>query len=131
MATLGKQGVIINVGRGALTEKEMVQFWCENEPDFLPKELFQLDNVVLSPHCAVATPECFDALEELIIFNLKAFFSNIPLRSLVKSFDSRNRFIKNHITGKLTFGSLFTNGQSYHVETIIPKLKLECRAHRN
>ncbi|KAK3224737.1 hypothetical protein Dsin_004599 [Dipteronia sinensis] len=96
MAALGKEGVIINVGRGALIdEKEMVRFLVrgeiggvgldvfENEPD-VPKELFQLDNVVLSPHSAVATPECFDALEELIIFNLKAFFSHEPLRSLVE-----------------------------------------------
>ncbi|KAK4835052.1 hypothetical protein QYF36_004591 [Acer negundo] len=96
MAALGKEGVIINIGRGALIdEKEMVQFLVrgeiggvgldvfENEPD-VPKQLFQLDNVVLSPHSAVATPECFDALEELIIFNLKAFFSHQPLRSLVE-----------------------------------------------
>ncbi|KAK2664705.1 hypothetical protein Ddye_003279 [Dipteronia dyeriana] len=96
MAALGKEGVIINVGRRALIdEKEMVQFLVrgeiggvgldvfENEPD-VPKELFQLDNVVLSPHSAVATPECFDALEELIIFILKAFFSHEPLRSLVE-----------------------------------------------
>ncbi|KAJ0093778.1 hypothetical protein Patl1_27010 [Pistacia atlantica] len=95
MTALGKEGVIINVGRGALiNEKEMVKFLVrgeiggvgldvfENEPH-VPKELFQLDNVVLSPHCAVATPECFDALEELIVFNLKAFFANKPLWSLV------------------------------------------------
>ncbi|KAE8671172.1 Glyoxylate/hydroxypyruvate reductase HPR3 [Hibiscus syriacus] len=44
----------------------------ENEPD-IPQELFSLDNVVLSPQCAVATPECFDALEQLITANLKAF----------------------------------------------------------
>ncbi|KAJ0092084.1 hypothetical protein Patl1_27037 [Pistacia atlantica] len=95
MTALGKEGVIINVGRGALIdEKEMVKFLVrgeiggvgldvfENEPH-VPKELFQLDNVVLSPHCAVATPECFDALEELIVFNLKAFFANKPLWSMV------------------------------------------------
>ncbi|KAL4384467.1 hypothetical protein GQ457_15G009790 [Hibiscus cannabinus] len=93
MTALGKEGVIINVGRGALIdEKELVQLLVrgelrgvgldvfENEPD-VPQELFSLDNVVLSPHCAVATPECFDALEELITVNLKAFFSNKPLQS--------------------------------------------------
>ncbi|WCJ26118.1 Glyoxylate/hydroxypyruvate reductase HPR3 [Euphorbia peplus] len=96
MTALGKEGVIINVGRGALIdEHELVQFLMrgelggagfdvfENEPD-VPKELFAMDNVVLSPHVAVATPECFDALEDLIIHNLKAFFSNEPLRSVVK-----------------------------------------------
>ncbi|KAJ0091978.1 hypothetical protein Patl1_26962 [Pistacia atlantica] len=95
MTALGKEGAIINIGRGALIdEKEMVKLLVhgeiggvgldvfENEPH-VPKELFQLDNVVLSPHCTVATPECFDALEELIVFNLKAFFANKPLWSVV------------------------------------------------
>ncbi|KAK8658147.1 hypothetical protein V6N13_036359 [Hibiscus sabdariffa] len=101
MTALGKEGVIINVGRGALIdEKELVQLLVrgelrgvgldvfESEPD-VPQELFSLDNVVLSPHCAVATPECFDALEELITVNLKAFFSNKPLQSLVPEMLSR------------------------------------------
>ncbi|XVF51594.1 hypothetical protein PTKIN_Ptkin04bG0196700 [Pterospermum kingtungense] len=96
MTALGKEGVIINVGRGALIdEKELVQLLVigelggagldvfENEPD-VPEELFGLNNVVLSPHCAVATPECFDALEELITANLKAYFSSNPLQSLVE-----------------------------------------------
>lgn len=96
MAALGKGGVIINVGHGALIdEKEMLQFLVqgeigvvgldvfENEP-IVPKELFRLDNVVLYPHCAVAMPECFDSLEELILYNLKVFFSNKPLWPQVK-----------------------------------------------
>ena len=41
----------------------------------IPEELFSLNNVVLFPNCTVATPECFNALEELITVNLKAFFS--------------------------------------------------------
>nr|XP_023888886.1 glyoxylate/hydroxypyruvate reductase HPR3-like [Quercus suber] len=90
---LGREGVIINVGRGALVdEKELVQFLVqgeiggagldvfENEPK-VPKELFALDNVVLSPHLAVLTPESFEALNKVIIANLKAFFSNKPLLS--------------------------------------------------
>ncbi|MBA0657080.1 hypothetical protein Goklo_009390 [Gossypium klotzschianum] len=96
MTALGKEGVIINVGRGALIdEKELVQLLVrgelrgagldvfENEPD-VPQELFSLKNVVLSPHCAAATPECFDALEELITANLHAFFSSKPLQSVVE-----------------------------------------------
>ncbi|MBA0593391.1 hypothetical protein Gorai_010336 [Gossypium raimondii] len=96
MTALGKEGVIINVGREALIdEKELVQLLVrgelrgagldvfENEPD-VPQELFSLKNVVLSPHCAVATPECFDALEDLITANLHAFFSSKPLQSVVE-----------------------------------------------
>ncbi|RZC57606.1 hypothetical protein C5167_004905 [Papaver somniferum] len=97
MLALGKNGIIINVGRGALIdETELV--WClvqreiggagldvfENEPN-VPKELFELDNVVLSPHKAVLTSESFEALHELILANLDAFFSDKPLLFLVKN----------------------------------------------
>ncbi|GAB4834313.1 hypothetical protein Ancab_032565 [Ancistrocladus abbreviatus] len=95
MTALGKEGVIINVGRGALIdEKEMVQLLLEgklggagldvfeNEPN-VPTELYLLDNVVLTPHRAVTTPESFMALEEVMVENLEAFFSNRPLRSPV------------------------------------------------
>lgn len=91
LLALGKRGLIVNVGRGAIIdEKELVK--ClqegdvagagldvfENEP-CVPKELFELDNVVLSPHFAVYTEESFRDLYELIIGNLDAFFSNKPL----------------------------------------------------
>ncbi|KAF8413079.1 hypothetical protein HHK36_001055 [Tetracentron sinense] len=96
MSALGKEGVIINVGRGALIdEKELVRCLVqgeiggagldvfENEPA-VPIELFALDNVVLSPHRAVLTPESIWALKELMVANLEAFFSNKPLLSPVK-----------------------------------------------
>ncbi|XP_039059788.1 glyoxylate/hydroxypyruvate reductase HPR3-like [Hibiscus syriacus] len=97
MVALGKEGVIINVGRGSLVdEKELVQCLVqgeiggagldvyENEPN-VPNELFGVDNVVLSPHCAVLTPESFEAVHQLIVGNLKAFFSNKPLVSVVSN----------------------------------------------
>jgi hydroxypyruvate reductase 2 len=96
LTALGRDGVIINVGRGALVdEKELVQFLArgeiggagldvfEKEPE-VPKELFAMDNVVLSPHHAVMTPESFEALFEVIMANLKAFFSNKPFISPVQ-----------------------------------------------
>lgn len=96
MAALGKKGIIINVGRGALIdEKELVKLLLsgniggagldvyENEP-CIPEELFVLDNVVLSPHSAIATLESFENLRELIVCNLEAFFENKPLRCEVK-----------------------------------------------
>ncbi|KAI3932213.1 hypothetical protein MKW92_013502 [Papaver armeniacum] len=90
MLALGKKGIIINVGRGALIdEKELVRCLVqgdmggvgldvfENEP-YVPAELLKLDNVVLSPHKAVLTPESFSALHELLIANffliLKEFY---------------------------------------------------------
>lgn len=96
LTALGKEGIVINVGRGPLIdEKELVQFLkrgeiggagldvYENEPH-VPEELFGSDNVVLSPHVAVLTPESFQALEELFTYNLEAFFSNKPLRAQIE-----------------------------------------------
>ncbi|KAF7825974.1 glyoxylate/hydroxypyruvate reductase HPR3-like [Senna tora] len=73
MLALGKDGVIVNIGRGALIdEKEL------NEPH-VPKQLFSLDNVVLSPHAAVLTSESIHRTYEIAAGNLEAFFSNKPL----------------------------------------------------
>ncbi|KAK7390070.1 hypothetical protein VNO78_25369 [Psophocarpus tetragonolobus] len=88
MLTLGKDGVIVNVGRGALIdEKELVRCLMEgeirgagldvfeNEPT-VPKELFPLDNVVLSPHAATLTSDNFTEVCELAAEALEVFFSS-------------------------------------------------------
>ncbi|PON85161.1 Erythronate-4-phosphate dehydrogenase [Trema orientale] len=93
LLALGKEGVIVNVARGeVINEKEMIQCLLqgeiggagldvfEDEPN-VPKELFGLDNVVLSPHNAVLTPDSFESLCEVTIRNLEAFFSKKPLLS--------------------------------------------------
>lgn len=95
MLALGKDGVIVNIGRGAIIdEKEMVQLLVkgelggagldvfENEPH-VPEELIGLDNVVMTPHSAALTPESCLVLCELLVGNLEAFFSNRPLLSQV------------------------------------------------
>ncbi|KAM3373113.1 hypothetical protein ACQJBY_019831 [Aegilops geniculata] len=96
MEALGKDGVLVNVGRGGLVdEPELVR--ClqegviggagldvfENEPD-VPPELFSMDNVVLSAHRAVATPESIRGTIELVAGNLDAFFAGKPLLSPVQ-----------------------------------------------
>lgn len=91
MEALGKEGVIVNVGRGGLIdEKELVRRLVngeiggagldvfENEP-LVPSELFSLDNVVLSPHAGSITSESFNDITELAAANLQAFFQNQPL----------------------------------------------------
>ncbi|KAL5976525.1 hypothetical protein ACLOJK_020858 [Asimina triloba] len=96
LSALGKDGIIINIGRGSLIdEDELVRCLLqgevggagldvfENEPH-VPQGLFAMDNVVLSPHSAVLTPESFQTLLELTIGNLEAFFSNKPLQSVVE-----------------------------------------------
>ncbi|RLM66289.1 Glyoxylate reductase [Panicum miliaceum] len=95
MEALGKGGVLVNVGRGGLVdEPELVR--ClregviggagldvfENEPD-VPAELFAMDNVVLSNHRAVLTPESIRGVLHIVSGNLEAFFAGRPLLSPV------------------------------------------------
>lgn len=99
LTALGNRGIIVNIGRGGLVdEKELVKFLVEgklggagldvyeNEPE-VPKELFTMDNVVLSPHRSILTPEAFEGVREVMVSNLKAFFSNKPLLSEVNLHD--------------------------------------------
>ncbi|KAI7733792.1 hypothetical protein M8C21_012543 [Ambrosia artemisiifolia] len=91
MLILGKEGVIINVARGAIiNEKELVECLVkgeiggagldvfENEPNF-PEELFGLDNIVLTPHHGAVTEEACRNLYDHICKNLDALLSNKPL----------------------------------------------------
>ncbi|KAM7476355.1 hypothetical protein LguiB_023598 [Lonicera macranthoides] len=93
MSALGKDGIIINIARGAIiNEKELVRRLVngeiggagldvfENEPS-VPKEMLGLYNVVLSPHKAAFTEESFFDAFQLVVGNLEAFFSNKPLLS--------------------------------------------------
>ncbi|KAL6179815.1 hypothetical protein ACLB2K_046486 [Fragaria x ananassa] len=85
-SALGREGVNVNVGRGAvIDEKELVRCLVhgeirgagldvfEDEPH-VPKELFGLDNVVLSPHIAAFTPESFQTGNDVTVRN----FSMLP-----------------------------------------------------
>ncbi|XP_015899316.2 glyoxylate/hydroxypyruvate reductase HPR3-like [Ziziphus jujuba] len=95
MEALGKDGVIVNIGRGGIVnEKELIECLVEGkiggagldvfekEPN-VPEELLTMENVVLSPHRAVHTPESLISMCEHVARNLEAFFSNKPLISLV------------------------------------------------
>ena len=88
--------MLVNVGRGGLVdEPELVR--ClregviggagldvyENEPA-VPPELLAMDNVVLSDHRAVLTPESIGGVLEVVIANLDAFFSGRPVVSPVE-----------------------------------------------
>jgi hydroxypyruvate reductase 2 len=96
MEALGKDGVLVNVGRGGLVdEPELVRCLRDgvlggagldvyvNEPA-VPPELFSMDNVVLSDHRAVITPESIRGALEMVTANLDAFFSGRPLVSPVQ-----------------------------------------------
>ncbi|KAK7292545.1 hypothetical protein RJT34_15396 [Clitoria ternatea] len=92
MLALGKNGVIVNVGRGpVINEKELVRCLIqgeiggagldvfEEEPK-VPKELFELENVVLSPHAGAHTKESCQIKCELVAASLEAFFISQPPR---------------------------------------------------
>uniref|UniRef100_M8C860 Glyoxylate reductase n=1 Tax=Aegilops tauschii TaxID=37682 RepID=M8C860_AEGTA len=79
MDALGPDGVLINIGRGALVdEPELVSALLEkrlgaagldvfeHEP-FAPEQLFSLDNVVLVPHVGSDTEETCKAMADLFI----------------------------------------------------------------
>lgn len=91
LEALGKDGVIVNISRGAnVDQAELVRALkegriagagldvFENEPG-APGELFSMDNVVMTPHVAVFTAESMSDLRENTVANLEAFFSGEPL----------------------------------------------------
>lgn len=93
---LGPKAILVNIGRGPLIdEKELVKALVEgrlggagldvyeNEPH-VPKELFDLDNVVLLPHVGSATWETRKEMADLVIGNLEAYFSKKPLLTPVE-----------------------------------------------
>ena len=98
LAALGPNGYLVNVGRGtivdtpalidALRSKRIAGAGLdvlEGEPAIpthLP-ELLQLDNVVITPHCAGRAPESRAAATALLLDNLNAHFSGKPLPSPV------------------------------------------------
>ncbi|CAL5029040.1 unnamed protein product [Urochloa decumbens] len=95
LEALGKDGIIINISRGAnVDEKELIRALkegriagagldvFENEPK-VPAELFSMDNVVMTNHVAVFTSESRSHVLDTTISNLEAFFSGEPLLTLV------------------------------------------------
>lgn len=89
---LGAKGFLINVSRGtvideaalvrALQDKRIAGAALdvfEHEPQ-VPAELFSLDNVVMVPHVASATVQTRQAMGQLVLDNLAAFFATGQVR---------------------------------------------------
>ena len=87
MRALGPDGVLINVGRGtvvderalvaALQKKEILTAGLdvfEDEPR-VPKELIAMDHIVLLPHVGSASVHTRNAMGQLVVDNLKSWFS--------------------------------------------------------
>lgn len=95
LKALGPKGVVVNIARGsvidqtallqALKDKSIAGaaldvFW--DEPNIDP-QFFKLQNVVLTPHNGSNTHETRRAMADLALANLKAFFEERPLLTLI------------------------------------------------
>lgn len=91
MRALGPKGILINIARGPVVdESAMIKLLVsgelgsaaldvfEHEPK-VPDALKQLNHVVLMPHQASATHETRQAMFELLLENIQAYFAGKPL----------------------------------------------------
>jgi len=95
MDALGPQGTLINIARGSVVdEAELILALqegrlgaagldvFEKEP-IVPEALYEMDNVVLTPHVASATQETRQDMSDLVVQNLVEFFkTGSPIASV-------------------------------------------------
>jgi lactate dehydrogenase-like 2-hydroxyacid dehydrogenase len=98
LKALGPRGVIINVARGSVVDEEaMIEALKSgtilaagldvfaNEPS-VPDELKAMQNVVLLPHIGSASVVTRNAMDQLVVDNLKAWFAgNAPLTPIAET----------------------------------------------
>jgi len=90
MKALGPRGVIINVARGSVVDEQALIAALksgtilaagldvyEKEPN-VPDELRAMQNVVLLPHIGSASVVTRNAMDQLVVDNLKAWFAGKP-----------------------------------------------------
>jgi lactate dehydrogenase-like 2-hydroxyacid dehydrogenase len=90
MKALGPRGVIINVARGSVIDEQALITALKNgtilsagldvfanEPN-VPDELKAMQNVVLLPHIGSASVVTRNAMDQLVVDNLKAWFAGKP-----------------------------------------------------
>ncbi|MFH2132880.1 MAG: D-2-hydroxyacid dehydrogenase [bacterium] len=96
LAVMKKNAVIINIARGSLIqEKALIQALQEKriagagldvfETEPLPEDspLWQMPNVIITPHVAGGTPYYIDRLVDIFVENLKRYQAGEPLINVV------------------------------------------------
>ena len=85
LAALGAKGFLINIARGSVVDEQALVKALqqgviagagldvfEHEPN-TPKELWEMDNVVMTPHIGSSTYETREAMSDLVFANLTSF----------------------------------------------------------
>jgi lactate dehydrogenase-like 2-hydroxyacid dehydrogenase len=103
MKALGPRGVIINVARGTVVDEQALIVALksgtilaagldvfEKEPN-VPDELKALQNVTLLPHLGSASVVTRNAMDQLVVDNLKAWFAGKPPISPVAETPAKSR----------------------------------------
>ncbi len=93
LAALGSSGLLVNIARGSVVhEPDLVAALqaghlggaaldvFADEPR-VPGDLYDMNNVILTPHIASATTETRMAMGQLVVENLAAYFSGAPLKT--------------------------------------------------
>ncbi len=91
MDAIGPDGALVNIARGSIVDEPALVAALQagtlgaaaldvfvDEPH-VPPELMTMDNVLLTPHIASATNETRNAMGQLMLDNLAAFFAGKPL----------------------------------------------------
>ncbi len=100
---LGPQGFLVNVARGSVVDTEELIAALkdgrlagagldvvEGEPE-IPSKLFDVPNLVMTPHIGGRSPEASDMTLDLVIDNLQAHFAGKPVLTPVPGSAGRRR----------------------------------------
>lgn len=93
LAALGSSGLLVNIARGSVVQEPDLVAALQaghlggaaldvfaDEPR-VPGDLYDMNNVILTPHIASATTETRMAMGQLVVENLAAYFSGAPLKT--------------------------------------------------
>ena len=88
--------IVVNIGRGTIINQNDLIEALENKtiggalldvtsPEPLPYDspLWDMENVIITPHCAGSSPKAMDRAIDRLCLNIEAFLANKPLPNQV------------------------------------------------